>query len=262
MRTRLSPDFGKFYFIIADFRENARNFAADDFDWPPIQDQQFGEDDDMDVPAPDNTDQTDDEDVEEPGTEYFDPDNEQGGGDIAEGVRRKITVNGADVTVLNQRVEYYGADGRLTTQSLDDYTKTNILNNYASLDHFLIKWQAADKKQAIIKELKAQGILLSELQELISKELDPFDLICYLAFDMPPLSRKERAKNVKKRNYFAKYGENFQKVLENLLEKYSDEGIENIESLQVLKLDPLNAFWHAEGDIYFFSEIRKIILTR
>ncbi len=257
--TRLSPDFGKFYFTIADFRENARNFAADDFDGPPIQDQQFGEDDDMDVPAPDNTDQTDDEDVEEPGTEYFDPDNEQGGGDIAEGVRRKITVNGVDVTVLNQRVEYYGADGRLTTQSLDDYTKTNILNNYASLDHFLIKWQAADKKQAIIKELEAQGVLLSELQELISKELDPFDLICHLAFDMPPLSRKERAKNVKKRNYFAKYGGNAQKVLENLLEKYSDEGIENIESLQVLKLDPLNAFGTPREIFTFFGDKKNYI---
>ncbi len=257
--TRLSPDFGKYYFTIVDFRKNARNFAADDFDGPPIQDQKFGQEDEMDPCDPDNTDQTDTETVEEPAPDYSgnetDPDNGQGG-EIVEDPdpRRKVTVNGVEVTVLNELVQYYGADGRLTIKSLTDYTKKNIRESYASLDHFLMTWQDADKKQAIIQELEGQGIFLPELQALVGKELDPFDLICHIAFDMAPLSRKERADKVKKRNYFGKYSENAVKVLEKLLEKYANEGIENIESPAVLKLDPLNTFGTPREIFGFFGK--------
>ncbi len=255
--TRLAPDFGKYYFTIVDFRKNARNFAADDFDGPPIQDKRFGEDDEIDETDPDNTDQTGA--VEEPTPDYSEtetePDTGQGGEIIEDpDPMRKVTVNGVEVTVLNELVQYYGADGKLTSKSLTDYTKKNIRESYASLDHFLVTWQAADKKQAIIEELDAQGIFLPELQALVGKELDPFDLICHLAFDMPPLSRKERADKVKKRNYFGKYSENAVKVLEKLLEKYANEGIENIESPAVLKLDPLNTFGTPREIFGFFGK--------
>ncbi len=248
--TRLSPEFGKFFFTIIDFRNNASKFSDPEFDGPPIQDERFGEDDIIDVPDPDNTDQADDE-IAPPDPDDFqetksDQENEEGGGEIDEPHPRKIYVNDVEVSVLNERVQYYGHDGKLTTQSLEDFTKQNVLKQYKSLNDFLGKWQSAEKKKAIIEELEQQGVLLFDLQREIKqktgKELDPFDLICHIAFEMPPLTRKERAENVKKRNYFAKYGDNARKVLENLLDKYADEGVENIESLQVLKLEPLRNF--------------------
>ena len=245
--TRLSPEFGKFYFTIVDFRKNARKFSDPEFDGPPMQDAGFGQDEDINLPEPDNTDQAVEEADNEPKPEDFqdtqvDPGNGIGGGTIQDTPRRKVYVNDVEVTVLNERVQYYGHDGKLTTQSLDDFTKENVLRQFKSLDDFLNRWQSADKKKAIIEELQSQGILLFELQQEVGKELDPFDLICHIAYEMPPLTRKERANNVKKRNYFAKYGENARKVLENLLDKYADEGVENIESLQVLKLNPLKDF--------------------
>lgn len=89
-----------------------------------------------------------------------------------------------------------------------DFTKQNIFKKYKSLNEFLTRWKSAEKKKAIIDELQEQGILLYELQQEVGKEIDPFDLICHIAFEMPPLTRKERAEKVKKRNYFEKYGEN------------------------------------------------------
>jgi type I restriction enzyme R subunit len=116
------------------------------------------------------------------------------------------------------------------------------LNEYKSLDNFIRKWNEADKKLTIMQELQEQGILLYDLQELVGRDLDPFDLIAHVAFDQPALTRKERAMNVKKRNYFAKYGEQAQLVLKALLDKYADKGIENIESARVLELAPINDF--------------------
>jgi len=260
--TRLSPEFGKYFFTIIDFRNNASKFSDPEFDGPPIQDERFGEDDDIDVPEPDNTDQTDDEN-EEPNPEDFqetntDSGNETGGGEIGDPPSRKIYVNDVEVRVLNERVQYYGHDGKLTTQSLEDFTKQNVLKQFKSLNDFLNKWKSVEKKKAIIEELEEQGVLLFELQKEVEKktgkDLDPFDLICHVAFEMPPLTRKERAENVKKRNYFAKYGENARHVLENLLDKYADEGVENIESLQILKLEPLNDFGTPREIFKYFGD--------
>ena len=260
--TRLAPEYGKYFFTIIDFRNNASQFSDPKFDGPPIQDEKFGQDDEIDLPEPDNTDQVD-EDTEIPNPDDFqetstDTGNETGGGEIEETPPRKVTVNGVDVKVLNERVQYYGHDGKLITERLEDYSKKNILSKFRTLNDFLNQWQGSDKKKAIIKELENQGILLFELEKEIKKKtgkvLDPFDLICHVAFDMPPLSRKERAEKVKKRNYFARYGDQARKILENLLDKYADEGVENIESLQVLKLSPLNTFgspreiWKLFGD--------------
>ena len=133
-------------------------------------------------------------------------------------------------------------NGKLITGSLKDYTKQKVREQYQSLDDFLNKWNEADKKNAIIEELTEQGIIFENLKEAINKEMDIFDLICHTAFDQPPLTRSERVNNVKKRDYFTKYGEQARKVLEALLDKYADEGIENIEDMKVLQLNPLNQF--------------------
>lgn len=143
---------------------------------------------------------------------------------------------------MNHRVYYYDKDGKLINESLIDYTKKNVKNEYHSLNDFLQKWNNADKKEAILKELESQGILLDELQDEVGKDLDPFDLICHVAFDMPPLTRQERANNVKKRNYFAKYSESASVVLEALLDKYADEGLRNLENMEVLKIPEFQVY--------------------
>ena len=156
--------------------------------------------------------------------------------------RQKVYVNGVDVSVLVSRELYFDIHGKPITISLKDHTKEIIKGKYASLVDFLNKWNSTDRKEAIITELQEQGVLTEALYEAVNREVDMFDLICHIAYDQPPLTRKERANNVKKRNYFTKYGENSRKVLEALLEKYSDEGVENIESMDILKVKPLTDF--------------------
>jgi type I restriction enzyme R subunit len=164
------------------------------------------------------------------------------GGDIISEPRRKYYVNGVNVGVLNERIQYMDANGKLITGSLKDYTRKKVREQYHSLQDFLTKWQSADKKQAIIDELIEQGIVLENLKDAIGKEMDIFDMICHTAFDQPPLTRAERAKQVRKRNVFTQFGEQARKVLEALLDKYADEGIENIEDIKVLKVNPFEQF--------------------
>ena len=145
-----------------------------------------------------------------------------------------------DVTVhvVAERVQYYGPEGKLITESLKDYTRSTVRKDYSSLDDFLRRWSKTERKAVILQELEAHGLLLEALADEVGKGFDAFDLICHVAFDQPPLSRRERADQVKKRNYFAKYGEQVRQVLETLLEKYADTGIENIEDIKILTLDP------------------------
>jgi type I restriction enzyme R subunit len=131
-------------------------------------------------------------------------------------------------------------NGKLITGSLKDYTRQKVREQYQTLNDFLNKWNSADKKQAIIDELTEQGIVLENLKESIGKEMDIFDMICHTAFDQPPLTRAERVNQVKKRDIFTRYGEQARKVLEALLEKYADEGIENIEDIKILKVNPFD----------------------
>jgi len=133
-------------------------------------------------------------------------------------------------------------NGKLITGSLKDYTREKVREQYRTLSDFLNKWNQTDRKQAIIEELTDQGIVFENLKEAINKEMDIFDLICHAAFDQPPLTRAERANNVKKTDYFTKYGEQTRKVLEALLDKYANEGIENIEDLKILQVNPLDQF--------------------
>jgi type I restriction enzyme R subunit len=166
--------------------------------------------------------------VEEPQTEYV--------------KRPKQYINGVNVSVLVSRELYFDSNGKPITISLKDHTKEIIKGKYKSLEDFLLSWNHADKKEAIIKELQEQGVMVEALYEAVDKQVDLFDLICHVAYDQPPLTRKERANNVKKRNYFTKYGDQARKVLETLLDKYADEGVENIESIEVLRVKPFDEY--------------------
>ena len=162
------------------------------------------------------------------------------------GCRVRYIVDNVKVSVIAERVQYYGPDGKLITESLRDYTRERVKRQFTSLDHFLRRWGNAAQKNAIIEELASQGVLWDELAEDVEKKLgkplDPFDLICHVAFDQPPLSRRERAENVRKRNYFVKYQGVARQVLEGLLDKYADTGIEHIEDIRILQLDPFRRF--------------------
>ncbi|MGB3207821.1 MAG: DEAD/DEAH box helicase family protein [Crinalium sp.] len=136
----------------------------------------------------------------------------------------------------------FDGDGKLITASLKDYTRQTVTKEYASLDDFLKRWSSADQKQAIIDELAQEGVFFEALSEEIGKDCDPFDLLCHVAWDMPPLTRRERAENVKNRNYFAKYGEQARRVLEALLDKYADQGVAQIEERQILTVVPFTQF--------------------
>ncbi|HWJ27251.1 MAG TPA: type I restriction-modification enzyme R subunit C-terminal domain-containing protein, partial [Flavisolibacter sp.] len=169
----------------------------------------------------------------------------------------KVYVNGVDVSILQSQELYFDINGKLITKNLKDYTKEIIKGKYSSLNDFLNKWNEEERKAAIIKELEQQGVPVNALQDAINKEVDLFDLICHVAYDQPPLTRKERASNVKKRNYFTKYGDQSRKVLEALLDKYADEGITTIESTTVLSIDPFTDFGTPPEIIRMFGTKEK-----
>ena len=237
--TRVNEDFNKYFFTIIDFRNVTDLFADPAFDGDPVVIFEPGEDDPI-VPEEDEEtpiiDEEDDEEIIFTPTPYPEP---PGGGDIIGEPPAKVYVRGVQVKIVNERVQYVDAEGKIITETIKDYTKNTVQKNYRSLDEFLNKWNTSTKKKVIIKELEEQGIIFDALYEEVGRDIDPFDLICHAAFDMPPLTRKERAENVKKRNYFAKYGDQVRQVLESLLNKYADEGIENIETMEVLKLNPI-----------------------
>lgn len=247
--TRINEEYDKFWFTIMDFKKATELFADKNFDGDPEIVYVPG-DDETPVP-PDDT--TPDPDVPPSGDG-----GDSGGGegssdtDQPEG-RVRYVLGDVTVHVIAERVQYYGSDGKLITESLKDYTRNTVRKDYASLDQFLKRWSSTERKAVIIKELEEHGILFAPLAEEVGKELDAFDLICHIAFDQPPLTRKERANNVKKRNYFAKYSEQARKVLEILLEKYADTGIENIEDIKILTLDPFKNMGSATELVSIFG---------
>lgn len=228
--TRLKPDYGKEYFTIMDFRNACRLFADPEFDGDPIVVIDDGGDN-PEVPN-DNPPVTDDP-----------PYNGNGGGDEPSEPHHKFRVRGVEVTILNERVQYYDKDGKLITESVTDYSKKNILGEYATLDSFLRAWNSEEKKQAIIDELQERGVLLEALREASgNKDIDDFDLICHIAYDKAPLTKAERANNVRKRGYLYKYSGLAQEVLSALLDKYMNEGIQDIENIEILSNDPFRQF--------------------
>ena len=243
--TRINEEYGKLYFTILDFRNATDLFADPDFDGDPIRIKPVSEDTDLggiiEEEEEDETPVIDEETGEEiiihPPVTPQPP-----FGPTPPPTRNKVYVNNVDVSVLIAREMYFDYNGKPITKSLKDYTKDIIKGQFSSIDDFLNKWNNTDRKEAIIKELKEQGVMVEALYDAVDKQVDLFDLICHVAYDQPPLTRKERANNVKKRNYFTKYGEQARKVLESLLDKYADEGIENIESMEVLRVKPFDEY--------------------
>ena len=226
--TRINEDYNKFFFTIMDFRRATVLFSDPDFDGDPVQIHEPGPGDPPVPPdAPPSDPPTDpplppdgpDDDDRQPRTRYF--------------------VDNVDVRVVMERVQFLDEYGKLITESLTDYTRKAVHRNYASLDDFLSTWNSAERKQAIVDLLVEQGVFIEELAQLVGRDYDPFDLVCHIAFDQPPLTRRERAEQVRKKHVFAKYGDQARAVLEALLQKYADNGIASVESMDILKVDPL-----------------------
>lgn len=249
--TRINEQFDKRFFTIMDFRNVTDLFSDRAFDGDPVMIKEIRDNEEF---TPENI-------IGDPTGEIIDqetgeivdfnqnndlPENLKptiiSGGEITTEKQTKVYISGVDVTILNERIQYLNDHGDLVTTSLKDYTKQNLLREFSSLDEFLARWNEADKKSALIAELREHDIIIEDLQRDIKKDLDLFDLICHIAWDRPPLTRKERAENVKKRDYFTKYESQARAVLEALLEKYATDGIENIEEISVLKLEPLKQF--------------------
>ncbi|EGD4721881.1 DEAD/DEAH box helicase [Escherichia coli] len=250
--TRIDERYGKLWFTILDFKKATELFADERFDGIPEKVMDTTPEDIADPESDfeeklEEISEHDDEQVtgvdEPPAPPYQVTDTDDVGPLPEEDEKkiRKFHVNGVAVGVIAQRVQYYDADGKLVTESFKDYTRKTLLKEYASLDDFTRKWQDADRKEAIIHELEQQGIIWEVLAEEVGKDLDPFDMLCHVVYGQPPLTRKERAENVRKRNYFTKYSEAAQSVLDNLLDKYADAGVQEIESIQVLKLKPFDS---------------------
>lgn len=241
--TRINEDFGKHYFTIMDLRNVTALFADKDFDGDPVRVKDASQNDDIS----DAEDEIDDEPVTDvlTGEDIEFPEPEKPDVSIThedEGeyrVRRKVSVNGVEVTIIKERVQYMGDDGKIITESLRDYTRKNLEKSFTSLEDFLASWKHADKKRAIVAELEAQGVIFAALNEEVGSDFDPFDLICHVAYDQKPLTRRERADNVKKRNVFTKYGDLARKVIEALLDKYSDNGLYDLENPAIITLDPI-----------------------
>lgn len=252
--TRINEKYGKLWFTILDFKKATELFADERFDGVPekvlvvrpsdISDQDSDFNEQLDA---ENDDNTAGEAREDTADYQVNRDRSEGCGefhsDDDDDKVRKFYVNGVHVKVLAKRVQYYDSDGKLVTESFRDYTRKTMLKDseYASLDGFMRKWKNAPRKQVIIEELEQLGILWDVLAEEVGKDLDPFDLLCHVVYGQPPLTRQERAANVRKRNYFTKYAEPAQQVLNTLLDKYADEGVQEIEDVLVLKLKPFDA---------------------
>ncbi|HAO49427.1 MAG TPA: restriction endonuclease [Runella sp.] len=246
--TRVNEEHNKLYFTILDFRNATDLFADTQFDGDPIRIKPVAEETNLGSIIDEeeqNTDPIIDTETGEkivltppqiryPTTQEPPP--------TANEPRQKVYINGVDVSVLISRELHFEQNGQLITISLKDHTQKIIKGQFASLDDFLNKWQTSERKEVIIAELAERGVIIDALYEAVNKEVDLFDLICHVAYDQPPLTRMERANNVKKRNYFTKYGQQARQVLEALLEKYADQGIENIENIQILTIPPFNEF--------------------
>lgn len=240
--TRLKPEYGKEYFTIMDFRNVSRLFADPDFDGEPVVIYEPGK-----------------------GEEIIPPETDtgiNGSGDVVKVKKcnEKYRVSDVKVKIISERVQYYDKDGKLITESLKDYSKKSIKEEFEDLDTFLRRWNSEDKKQAIIDELIEHGVLLDALREEIGNpDIDDFDLICHIAYDKKPLTRSERANNVKKRGYLYKYSDIAQKVLESLLDKYSSDKSIDLKDTKVLELKPFDKFGNPLKIVKAFGGKNKYI---
>ncbi len=231
--TRIREDYGKYYFTIMDFRNVTNQFSDPNFDGEPVQIYTIKQDQEL------KEQQTKEQSVQQgerilasPSIEYSEEPE----------TIKKYYVKEAEVEIINEQVQYIGPDGKLITESLNDFTKKNVKERFRSLNDFIQQWNIVDQKRTLIEELEREGLLIDALREEIpqGKDYDAFDLILHIAYGQKPLTRKERARKVQKDAYFSKYGDKARKVIDALLEKYGDEGIENLENPEVLRVNPLN----------------------
>lgn len=235
--TRINEDYNKFFFTIMDFKRATSQFLDPNFDGEPVQVDTFSPTESL-VPSGEKRESIIQSSV-------------SGGGLAALGTQlrtaavertRKYYINDVEVHVVAETVQFFDENGRPTTALLKDYTRKVVREIYPSLESFLDFWNRTEPKQSAIEQLGRQGILVDELAESIGRDYDPFDLVCKVAFDQPALTRRERAETARRRNLFAKYGEKVRAILNALLQKYADSGIRSIESLEILKVDPLPTF--------------------
>ncbi len=257
--TRIDDRYGKLWFTILDFKKATELFADERFDGTPEKVIKVTptdiENENVDIESQDDTtgeeqpdsvfdDQSTADDTTDANNDTInDPKGDgslDGEWDDETNKMIKYRVSGVTVNKVAERVQYYDTDGKLVTESFIDYTRKTMSKQYSSLDDFVKRWNESDRKQAVIDELAEEGIIWSALEEEVGKDMDPFDMICHVVYDQPPLTRKERADNVQKRNYFTKYSGTAHTVLENLLLKYADVGVQEIESMQALKVAPFN----------------------
>ncbi|WP_295879220.1 EcoAI/FtnUII family type I restriction enzme subunit R [uncultured Thiohalocapsa sp.] len=250
--TRIREDYNKLYFTIMDFKGATRLFQDPEFDGEPVTvhepapnesiiptDEREGAD-----PQPANIADTDAAPADD--DDYPQRTDPPGGTRDPEAGRPRYTIDDVEVRTAIERSQYLDAQGRLVTEDyrvlLKDQIRQTLRGQFSSLGDFLRRWTGAERKQAILEALRDQGLPLEVLVQAVpdGDELDAFDLIAHVAFDQPPLSRRERAEQVRKRNYFGKYGDQARAVLEALLEKYADHGIGGIEDPKVLELPPFD----------------------
>lgn len=220
--TRIAEDYGKMYFTILDFRNASVMFSDPKFNGPELQDEDYDK--------PDGATEV-----------MFTPPDPRETPPI-DGGKKKVYVNDVPVELVSERVQFYDKDGKLVTESLKDFTKKNILSGFASLDDFLKYWTGDEKRSVILQELKEHGIFLEELRRYYPNDVDDFDLICDIAYGIKPLTKSERAKRRKVDEVLAKYSEQCKGVLEILLEKYSDDAIDDITDTKILKLPEFNEY--------------------
>lgn len=222
--TRIKEDYDKMYFTILDFRNATRLFADPAFNGPEIQSEDYDPENYkgkkkvvIDVNPP--------KDIDPPG-----------------GEKRKRYINNVEVVLLSERVQYYDKDGKLVTESLIDFTRKNILQDFASLDDFLTLWTSDEKRSAIIEELENKGIFIEELRKMYPADVDDFDLICDIAYGIKPLTKSERAKRTKVDEVLAAYSDKCKEILQILLDKYSNDEIDELVDSKILKLPEFNEY--------------------
>ena len=241
--TRIKEDYGKKYFTIMDFKNASRLFSDPDFDGEAlsVHDEYLKKEENVD----ENNNNNDD------GVILIDDDNEK----EEKQKKVKIVVNGVEVEVLSERVQYFNSEGKLITESLTDYTKKNILGEYATLDSFINDWNSDKRKSVILEELSKRGVFLEALREYehIDENIDDFDLICHIAYDKKPLTKSERINNVKKRGYLNRYEGAAREVIDALLEKYMDNSINDITDKSILLNSPFSKFGSASKIFNLFG---------
>lgn len=241
--TRIHEDTGKLYFTLMDFRGATSHFADPDFDGEPVKVYEPGSNDPVDPDAqPDHggVSDADQDDFDHTGSDGIPPGDLDPAPDRSDGPQRKFYVDGQEARIIAERVEYLNSSGKLVTESLKDFTRRRIRKEFADLDAFLRRWTETEKKQAIVDALAEEGVILNALKDEAGVDLDPFDLIVHVAFDQPPLTRAERAANVKKRDIYTRYGDEARAVIDALLAKYSDDGVIDLNDTKILQLKPFD----------------------